>query len=144
MTMTGPTQYATFLLDGLLFGVDVREVQEVIRYQPMTRVPRAPAVVEGLINLRGQIVTAIDLRKRLGFPPRPPDQLPMNVVVSQRDGVVSLLVDAIGDVVEVEETLFEAVPETVSPRVREIVAGVFKLREGLLLVLEPAKAVATV
>jgi purine-binding chemotaxis protein CheW len=144
MTMTGPTQYATFLLDGLLFGVDVREVQEVIRYQPMTRVPRAPAVVEGLINLRGQIVTAIDLRKRLGFPPRLPDQLPMNVVVSQRDGVVSLLVDAIGDVVEVEETLFEAVPETVSPRVRQIVAGVFKLREGLLLVLEPAKAVATV
>jgi purine-binding chemotaxis protein CheW len=137
-------QYATFVLDGLLFGVDVRQVQEVIRYQPMTRVPRAPAVVEGLINLRGQIVTAIDLRTRLGLPRRLPDHLPMNVVVSQTDGVVSLLVDAIGDVVEVEEALFEAVPETVSPRVREIVAGVFKLREGLMLVLEPAKAVATV
>ena len=142
--MTGSAQYATFLLDGLLFGVDVLQVQEVIRYQHMTRVPRAPAVVEGLINLRGQIVTAIDLRKRLGFAPRPADQLPMNVVVSQTDGVVSLLVDAIGDVVEVEDALFEAVPDTVSPRVREIVAGVFKLREGLMLVLEPAKAVATV
>ena len=144
MSTPNLAQYATFVLDGLLFGVDVRQVQEVIRYQPMTRVPRAPAVVEGLINLRGQIVTAIDLRTHLGLPRRLPDQLPMNVVVSQTDGVVSLLVDAIGDVVEVEEALFEAVPETVSPRVREIVAGVFKLREGLMLVLEPAKAVATV
>ena len=144
MSTPNPAQYATFLLDGLLGGVAVQQVQEVIRYQPMTRVPRAPAVVEGLINLRGQIVTAIDLRTRLGLPRRLADQLPMNVVVSQPDGVVSLLVDAIGDVVEVEAALFEAVPETVSPRVREIVAGVFKLREGLMLVLEPAKAVATV
>jgi purine-binding chemotaxis protein CheW len=139
--VTGSAQYATFLLDGLLFGVDVLQVQEVIRYQPMTRVPRAPAVVAGLINLRGQIVTAIDMRKRLGFATRPPDQLPMNVVVSNSEGVVSLLVDGIGDVVEVEPAQFEAVPETVSPRVREVVAGVFKLREGLMLVLEPVKAV---
>jgi purine-binding chemotaxis protein CheW len=134
-------QYATFLLDGLLFGVDVLQVQEVIRYQQMTRVPRAPTVVEGLINLRGQIVTAIDMRKRLGFPPRLPDQRPMNVVVQNSEGVVSLLVDGIGDVVEVEPAQFEAVPETVSPRVREVVAGVFKLKDGLMLVLEPAKAV---
>lgn len=138
---TTARQYATFLLDGLLFGVDVLQVQEVIRYQQMTRVPRAPIVVEGLINLRGQIVTAIDMRKRLGFPPRPADQRPMNVVVQSADGVVSLLVDGIGDVVEVEPSQFEAVPETVSARVREVVAGVFKLREGLMLVLEPAKAV---
>jgi purine-binding chemotaxis protein CheW len=139
--VTEARQYATFLLDGLLFGVDVLQVQEVIRYQQMTRVPRAPIVVEGLINLRGQIVTAIDMRKRLGFAPRPADQRPMNVVVQNADGVVSLLVDGIGDVVEVEPAQFEAVPETVSSRVREVVAGVFKLREGLMLVLEPAKAV---
>jgi purine-binding chemotaxis protein CheW len=67
----------------------------------------------------------------------------MNVVVSNSDGVVSLLVDAIGDVVEVEPEQFEAVPETVAARVREVVAGVVKLREGLMLVLEPAKAVMT-
>jgi purine-binding chemotaxis protein CheW len=134
-------QFATFLLDRLLFGVDVLQVQEVIRYQQMTRVPRAPTVVEGLINLRGQIVTAIDMRKRLGFSPRPADQRPMNVVVQNSDGVVSLLVDGIGDVVEVEPAQVESVPETVSARVREVVAGVFKLREGLLLVLDPARAV---
>jgi purine-binding chemotaxis protein CheW len=134
-------QFATFLLDGLLFGVDVLQVQEVIRYQQMTRVPRAPAIVEGLINLRGQIVTAIDMRKRLGFSPRPADQRPMNVVVQNSDGVVSLLVDGIGDVVEVEPAQVESVPETVSSRVREVVVGVFKLREGLLLVLDPARAV---
>ena len=97
--MINSKQFSTFLVNGLFFGVDVRHVQEVIRYQEMTRVPLAPAMVQGLINLRGQIVTAIDLRRRLELAPRPADQLPMNVVVRTDDGAVSLLVDEIGDVV---------------------------------------------
>ena len=76
-------------------------MQEVIRHQAMTRVPLAPKLIGGLINLRGQIVTAIDLRLRLGLPERRPGQLPMNVVVRSEDGAVSLLVDEIGDVLEV-------------------------------------------
>jgi chemotaxis signal transduction protein len=76
-------------------------VQEVIRYQPMTRVPLAPAALAGLINLRGQVITAVDLRRRLGFPDRAADELAMDVIVRTRDGLVSLLVDRIGDVVEV-------------------------------------------
>src|ERR1700677_839747 len=74
-------QFATFFVADLFFGVDVLHVQEVLRFQQMTGVPQAPDVVEGLINLRGQIVIAIDMRRRLGLPPRPGDQTPMNMVV---------------------------------------------------------------
>ena len=94
-------QLCTFYLDGLFFGVEVQKVQEVIRYQEMTHIPLASRVVQGLINLRGQIVTAIDLRRRLELNERPADKLPMNVVIRTDDGPVSLLVDEIGDVVEV-------------------------------------------
>jgi purine-binding chemotaxis protein CheW len=86
----------------LFFGVDVLRVQEVLRFQQMTRVPQAPEVIEGLINLRGQIVTAIDMRRRLRLPPRAGDQTPMNMVVRTEDGAVSLLVDEIGDVLDVD------------------------------------------
>ena len=92
----------------------MEKVQEVIRYQEMTRVPLAPPVVKGLINLRGQIVTAVDLRRRLGLRERAATDLPMNVVIRTSDGAVSLLVDEIGDVVEVDDTTFERPPETVS------------------------------
>src|SRR5271166_2165306 len=98
-------QYCTFYVDGHYFGIDVLKVQEIIRYQEMTRVPLAPPVVQGLINLRGQIVTAIDLRRRLEMKDRPADQLPLNVVVQTDDGAVSLLVDEIGDVLQLDETL---------------------------------------
>jgi purine-binding chemotaxis protein CheW len=74
--MNETRQYCTFHLDGLFFGVEVSQVQEVLRYQDMTRVPLAPPMVRGLINLRGQIVTAFDLRQRLGMPPRPADEMP--------------------------------------------------------------------
>jgi purine-binding chemotaxis protein CheW len=128
-------QFCTFYLDGLYFGVEVLKVQEVIRYQAMTRVPLAPGTVEGLINLRGQIVTALDLRRRLGLPPRTSDVLPTNVVVRGADGAVSLLADEIGDVVEVQEESFEAPPETLSSLARELVTGVYKLDGKLLLIL---------
>ena len=86
-------QFSTFFVADLFFGVDVLRVQEVLRFQQMTRVPQAPEVIEGLINLRGQIVTAIDMRRRLRLPPRGGDQTPMNIVVRTEDGAVSLLVD---------------------------------------------------
>ena len=93
--MADERQYCTFYLRDLHFGLDVLKVQEIISYQEMTRVPLAPPVVRGLINLRGQIVTALDLRRRLGFPDRPADQLPVNVVVQTDDGKVMTL-DASG------------------------------------------------
>lgn len=134
-------QFCTFFLDGLYFGVEVHKVQEVIRYQEMTRVPLAPHVVRGLINLRGQIVTAIDLRRRLGLTERPGDRLPMNVVVRGDDGAMSMLVDEIGDVVEVEEETFERPPETLSGLARELIRGAYKLKDRLLLTLDTEAAV---
>jgi purine-binding chemotaxis protein CheW len=109
--MAERSQFCTFYLDKLLFGVELRGVQEVIRSLDMTRVPLAPEVVGGLINLRGQIVTAVDLRRRLELEARSPEMRPMNVVVRSEDGAVSLLVDEIGDVVEVEETTLGKAPK---------------------------------
>jgi len=139
--MAQSEQFCTFFLDGHFFGVPVQQVQEVSRYQEMTRVPLVPKVVRGLINLRGQIVTAIDLRLRLGMTERPADQLPMNVVVRTDDGALSLLVDEIGDVIEVEEKTFEEPPETLKGMAREMIRGVHKLPERLLLVLDTERAV---
>lgn len=139
--MTNTKQFCTFFVNGLFFGVEVLKVQEVIRYQGMTRVPLAPATIQGLINLRGQIVTAIDLRRRLELPPRDDEQLPMNVVVRSDDGAVSLLVDEIGDVVEIQDDIYEHPPETLKGVARELVQGVYKLKERLLLILDTEKTV---
>lgn len=139
--MSDERQYCTFYAGNMYFGIWVREVQEVLLYQDMVRVPLASPVVRGLINLRGQIVTAIDLRRRLGLPDRPADIDPMNVVVRTDDGAVSLLVDEIGDVVEVDERTFEAAPETLTGRTRELIEGVYKLDGQLLLILDAAKTV---
>jgi purine-binding chemotaxis protein CheW len=135
-------QLCTFFVSGMLFGVDVMNVQEVIRYQEMTIVPLASSTVRGLINLRGQIVTAIDMRARLGLEPRTDGELPMNVVTTTADGVVSFLVDEIGDVLEVDERTFERAPETMNPSFRELVPGVFKLPGSLLLLLDAERVAA--
>jgi purine-binding chemotaxis protein CheW len=134
-------QYCTFYVDGQYFGLDVLHVQEVIRYQEMTRVPLASPVVRGLINLRGQIVTALDLRRRLELSERPADQQPVNVVVHTDDGAVSLLVDEIGDVQHVSEKLFERPPETLKGTARELIRGAYKLKDCLLLILDTERTV---
>ena len=105
------SQYCTFVLDGHLFGVPVSSVQEVLRAQALTSVPLAPLEVAGLLNLRGQIVTSLELRARLGLRPRPADAPSVNVVVKTADGnAVSLVVDEIGDVIEPPREAFEAPP----------------------------------
>ncbi len=140
------TTLTTFIVDRYLFGVDVATVQEVIRAQEMTRVPLADPAVGGLINLRGQVVTAVDLRVRLGLPTRhthgrDPDKAPMNVVVRTPDGAVSLLVDSIGDVVQASDDLFEAPPETLTGRARSLVTGAYKLDHRLLLAFDVTRAI---
>ena len=134
-------QFATFFVEDLFFGIDVLHVQEVLRYQEMTRVPLAQEVIEGLINLRGQIVTAIDMRRRLQLKPRAEGKTPMNTVIRTEDGAISLLVDEIGDVVEVDDEAFEEPPESVDPAARELLRGVYKLKDRLLLILNTEKAV---
>lgn len=141
MSLANAQQFCTFYVDGQFFGVPVEQVQEVIRYQEMTRVPLVHRVIRGLINLRGQIVVAVDLRRRLNAADRAKGQLPMNVVVRTADGAVSLLVDEIGDVLEVRDETFEPPPETLTNASRELVLGVHKLPRQLLLILDTEKAV---
>lgn len=134
-------QYCTFRLGGHLFGVPVETVQEVLREQELTRVPLASSEVSGLINLRGQIVITVDLRERMGLPPREEGEEMTNVVVRAGETVTSLLVDRIGDVLEPDMDRFEAPPDTVTGRVRELVTRVCKLDRELMLVLDTDKAV---
>lgn len=133
-------QFATFYVKGLFFGIEVLRVQEVLRYQEMTRVPLAPDVVEGLINLRGQIVTAIDMRRRLGLPARDSEAPPMNMVVRSDEGAVSLLVDEIGDVLQVRRDVYEPPPENTPKLLRDLITGVYKLDGELLLELDTERA----
>ena len=134
--MSEKRQFCTFELDGRLCGIEVVEIQEVIRWHAMTRVPLAPSMVRGLINLRGQIVTAIDLRNRLGLPPLPPGTLPTNIVVRTPTGPISLLVDEIGDVVEVSDEIAEPPPGHLTGFHRAVTRGVYKLDGRLMLSLD--------
>jgi purine-binding chemotaxis protein CheW len=137
------SQLATFWLDGDLYGVEVEHVQEVLRSQSITRVPLAPPAVAGLINLRGQVVTAIELRERLGRPTRPAGTEAVVIVVRLHGEAVSLLVDSIADVVDVDVRDFEAPPDTLDGAARELIRGAYKLDGHLLLALDVNRAVGT-
>lgn len=132
-------QYCTFELGQLLLGVEARSVQEVLRFQPITPVPLAPNFVRGLMNLRGQIVLVVDLCKRMGETSSPEVTRPINVLTRTPSGVVSLLADRIGDVVEVDPEQFDGVPDTLQGRAREIVSGALRLPDRLLLLLDPSR-----
>lgn len=139
--MNETRQLCTVHVAGHVFGIPVTRVQEVVSYHQMAPVPLAPDAVEGLINLRGQIVTAIDLRRRLELPPAGAAARPVNVVVYDGNGVVSLLVDAIGDVIEVDERHFELPPETLQGVARALVRGVHKFSSQLVLELDVDRVV---
>ena len=142
-TMPTTSQLATFWLDGDLYGVEVEHVQEVLRSQSITRVPLAPPAVAGLINLRGQVVTAIELRERLGRPARPAGTDAVVIVVRLHGEAVSLLVDSIADVVDVDLRDFEAPPDTLDGIARELIRGAYKLEGQLLLALDVNRAVGS-
>lgn len=136
------TRLVTFTLDERLYGVEVSGVQEVLRGLPRTRVPLAPPAMAGLINLRGQVLPAVDLRVQLELPSRTGDDEPMLVVVRVGGEPLALLVDSIGAVVDVEQDQFEPPPDTLTGPVREIVVGAYKLPDRLLLSLDVDRAVA--
>ena len=129
-------QYTTFFLEQHYLGINVMQVQEVLSAQDLTRVPLASEMIAGLINLRGKILTAIDLRIRLGFPPRQPGSETMNVVVQLSEGEVCFVVDRIGGVIEVEPEFFEPPPDMLDQRLREVTNGVYKLKDQLLITLD--------
>lgn len=129
------SQFCTFFLDQLCFGIEVEKVQEILRQEGMTPVPLSPPEIGGLINLRGQIVTTINLRKRLELPSRINKTPPLNVVVTSNDEIVSLLVDEVGDVLDISEEQFEQAPDTLTGKIRTLIRGTYKLEDRLLLVL---------
>jgi len=136
------TQLSTFHVGRYLFGVDVSLVQEIVRLQAFTPVPLSSPEIAGLINLRGEVLTAIDMRARLGLPPSDGGRDPVNVVVRVDDEPVSLLVDEIGGVQEVSQVPFEATPATVDAKVRELLLGSYTLPDRLLLALNAKKVLA--
>jgi purine-binding chemotaxis protein CheW len=128
--------YCTFLLDGLYCALDATFIQEILEQQKIVPVPLAPPVVAGLINLRGQIVTALDLRQRMNMPDRAVGAVPAVIVVQTADGAMSLLVDEVGDVVAVSDALFEPPPDTVPADLRRLIFATCKLKERLLIILD--------
>lgn len=138
--MTNARQFCTFYLDHLLFGVESQKIQEVVTYRELRPVPLAPPVVSGLMNLRGQVVVALELRRQLELPDRSSDKAPICLVVRSASGTVCLLADEVGNVVEVEEETFEPSPETLSPRLRSVILGVHKLEHQLMHVLDTDQA----
>ncbi len=135
-----PQQLVTFRTGEYSFGVDVLEVQEVLRHQQMTPVPLASAEVRGLINLRGHIVTAVGMRQRLHLAAALDEREQMNLILSLRDGVASLVVDSVGDVISIEPERYRPRPSTLAAPLREMVTGVYQLDKGLLLHIDPEAA----
>ena len=137
-------QYSTFRVADMFMGIELTQVQELLRYQEMTSVPLAPKAIEGLINLRGQIVTALDVRRILGLPPiESEDKLPMNIVIQSEGGPVSLLVDEICDVLDVPLEAPTPLPENMPALHRELIEGVYQLDSGLLLILDTHRVLDT-
>ncbi|MFH7030129.1 MAG: chemotaxis protein CheW [Heteroscytonema crispum UTEX LB 1556] len=150
LTLMAEKQFCTFFVNGIYFGIDVQDVQEVIRFSEITRVPLAPSDICGLINLRGQIAIVINLQRRLEMSQLPvaedtntegeaDEQFGYNIVVRTGSEVVSLQVDNIGDIVKVTEEDFEPPPATIKGKIRQLLRGTYKLPEGFLLILDTEK-----
>jgi purine-binding chemotaxis protein CheW len=129
-------EFVTMTIADQLFGIPVLTVHDVLGPQKITRIPLAPREVAGALNLRGRIVTAIDVRLRLGLEPRPEDEAGMSVVVEHKGEPYSLMIDSVGEVLSLPAERFERNPPTLDPRWREVSSGVYRLDDQLLIVLE--------
>ena len=130
------TEYVTFTLDGQIFGLPIGRVQEVFRPARITRVPLAAAQIAGVLNLRGRIVTAIDMRSRLDLPPRGRAETAMAIGIESGSESFGLLVDALGEVLKLSDAEREANPVNLDRKLARISAGVFRLDGQLLVVLD--------
>ncbi len=128
--------YVTFKVEGQLFGIPVLRVQDILKPQQIAPVPLAPKEIRGSINLRGRIVTVIDVRIRLGLEHRDGEARSMGVTVEQDNDLYTLLVDKIGDVIGLSRNCYEKNPGTLDPLWREFSNGVFRLDEELMVVLD--------
>jgi purine-binding chemotaxis protein CheW len=135
------SQYSTFWVDERLYGVNIQMVQEITKSMNVTDVPLAPNYIKGLINLRGQIATAVGLKELFEIQTQNNHEGKINVVCKSESYLLSLVVDEVGDVLELEDNLFEMTPETVSPKVSRFMTGVYKLPTSLLSVIDIQKII---
>lgn len=130
-------EFLTITIADQVFGIPVLQVQDVLGEQVVTRVPLAPPAIAGSLNLRGRIVTAIDVRTCLGLPPREKsDGHNMSVVVENGGELYSLMIDKVGDVLSLPARDFESNPATLDPKWRNVSHGIYRLKEQLLVVLD--------
>ena len=139
LTVTKNEDFVTMTIADQLFGIPVLQVQDVLGPQRITRIPLAPPEVAGSLNLRGRIVTAIDVRKRLGLPERASDKPGMSIVVDHKGELYSLIIDSVGEVLSLSSTDFERQPATMDLRWREVSTGIYRLRDTLLVVLDVSR-----
>ncbi len=135
-------EYSSCFDEDLLVGIKVDAMREVTAGSEVTPVPLSSPLVSGLLNLRGQIVTEIDLRRCLELGDRPANQPPVHVIMWTDEGCVSLLVDQVGEVLQVDDDDFETSPRTLRGRLRELITGAYKLDGRLLLVLDTDRVLA--
>jgi purine-binding chemotaxis protein CheW len=129
-------EYVTVMLDGQLFGLPISRVQDVFMPDRLTRVPLAPPEIAGVLNLRGRIVTAVDLRVRLGMPPRGGGRPPMAVGIELKGESYGLLIDTVGEVMKLADATREANPVNLDARLARVSAGVHRLEGQLLVILD--------
>jgi len=134
--------FVTLTVDGQLCGVPVLSVRDILAEQPITRIPLAPAEIAGSLNLRGRIVTAVDLRSRLGLPAAPAGNARISVVAAQTGELYALLVDQVCEVVSLAADKFERNPPTLPPGWERFSAGIFRLQEKLMVMLDIPRLLA--
>ena len=137
-------QFASFQIADLLLGIDIHQVQEINRNLELTPVPHAPTAVRGVINLRGEVVTVVDLRCVLGLPAAEFTRLTRNVIVNYAGERIGLLVDAVADVITCSANDIDPLPENLGGVDHSYFEGVFKLTEKLLVVLNVVQTLSTV
>ena len=142
LVATGKQDFVTVVLEGQTLGIPVLSVHDVLNPQQITRIPLAPAWVSGVLNLRGKIVTAIDLRQRLGLPPLEAGKQSMSVVVEHKEEPYSLQIDTVGEVLSLDDGDFERNPVTLDQRWREVSRGIYRLENKLLPILDVDRLLA--
>lgn len=136
MTDFNHSQLATMRINGQLLGIPVQEVREILREQKITNIPLVPSEIAGALNLRGRIVTVIDIRHRLGLPERNKEIQNIFVVVDHKNELYSLVVDSIGDVLTIPTNAIQSVPSNLAASWRSIASGVYQLEKELLVILD--------
>jgi purine-binding chemotaxis protein CheW len=139
--MMDPIQLCTFYINDHLFGIEVDRIQEVIKNHQMTPVPLAPSFVGGLINLRGQIVMAIDLKDKMNLAKTLGYTSQMNIVLRHGDSLISLLVDSVGDVISVSPEQIESEQHHLPQEISKLITGICKTENALLMVLDPEQLI---